>query len=292
MTILMLILSFLTVFVGSLMILIAAFRTSILWGLAHLFIPFAAWVFLIRYWNEAKSGVLITVIGLIALLGTVAAMPETCKNFEHGFRGAFEKARDLSDPVNGKIEKLTAQIQEQRDKILKLEGEFSQTCAVLGEKYKEITVKRQSLNSNDSASVVKFNEEATAYQKLNEQAKEMARSLETARQGLNDLLADRAKHMAASRPKAPLESGILPRLQTAQIPKKVVIYTTIDCPYCEQAKHYLTHKGVGYQELNVDSSSAASEEFKRLGGNGTPLILIGDRRITGFNTRAIDEALK
>jgi len=33
------------------------------------------------------------------------------------------------------------------------------------------------------------------------------------------------------------------------------------------------------------------QEFKRLGGRVTPLIIIGDREIHGFNKRAIEAAL-
>jgi hypothetical protein len=34
------------------------------------------------------------------------------------------------------------------------------------------------------------------------------------------------------------------------------------------------------------------KEFRRLGGRGTPLIVIDGRKIHGFNTRAIEAALK
>ena len=36
----------------------------------------------------------------------------------------------------------------------------------------------------------------------------------------------------------------------------------------------------------------ARDEFTRLGGGGVPLLLIGERRISGYIPKAIDEALK
>jgi len=45
----------LAMFVFSVQILIMAFKTSIGWGLASLFIPFAVLVFVIKHWDEAKT---------------------------------------------------------------------------------------------------------------------------------------------------------------------------------------------------------------------------------------------
>ena len=46
--------------VGGIMVLVAAFRQSVLWGLACLFVPFASFVFCIMHWQEAKSGFLLS----------------------------------------------------------------------------------------------------------------------------------------------------------------------------------------------------------------------------------------
>ena len=35
-------------------LIIIAFQESVWWGLAYLFIPFAAWIFLFMYWDEAQ----------------------------------------------------------------------------------------------------------------------------------------------------------------------------------------------------------------------------------------------
>jgi uncharacterized membrane protein len=49
------VLSGLAMFVFAVQILIMAFKTSVGWGLASLFIPFAVLVFVIKHWEEAKT---------------------------------------------------------------------------------------------------------------------------------------------------------------------------------------------------------------------------------------------
>ncbi len=55
-------------FIGGIGFLIAAFRTSILWGLAVLFIAPVAIVYLIVHWQDAKGPFKIQVIGFVIML--------------------------------------------------------------------------------------------------------------------------------------------------------------------------------------------------------------------------------
>lgn len=73
--------------------------------------------------------------------------------------------------------------------------------------------------------------------------------------------------------------------------KKVVIYTTSHCPYCKQAKQYLTQKGIPYREVDVETSLSGKEDFRRLGGNGVPLIMVGDKKVDGFDPKELDRLL-
>lgn len=64
--------------VGGVMCLVAAFKEGIGWGLAYLFVPFAALVFVIMHWSETKKGFLLSLGGgalmvLGAVLGGAAA---------------------------------------------------------------------------------------------------------------------------------------------------------------------------------------------------------------------------
>ena len=70
------------------------------------------------------------------------------------------------------------------------------------------------------------------------------------------------------------------------------MYAVPDCGYCRKARQYFSSHGIDYVEYDIRKSSKRMKEFRRLGGRGTPLILIDGRKIQGFNKRAIEAALK
>jgi glutaredoxin len=72
---------------------------------------------------------------------------------------------------------------------------------------------------------------------------------------------------------------------------RVVMFSAPGCGYCVKARDYLNQKGVVFEELDVNASEDARRRFQSLGGRGVPLILIGDRQISGFDPQAIQAAL-
>jgi hypothetical protein len=56
-------------------------------------------------------------------------------------------------------------------------------------------------------------------------------------------------------------------------------------------KGYLSLRKVEYVEKNVSSDLEGRAELIAMGYDSTPVLLIGDRRLTGFDTQSIDEAL-
>jgi glutaredoxin len=54
---------------------------------------------------------------------------------------------------------------------------------------------------------------------------------------------------------------------------------------------YLSQKGVPYTEKNVARDPQAVQELMSMGLRSLPVIVIGDKRLRGFNPAAIDEAL-
>jgi mycoredoxin len=72
---------------------------------------------------------------------------------------------------------------------------------------------------------------------------------------------------------------------------KVIVYGTETCPYCIKARAYLTEHRIAFADIDVDKSEKGRREFAQLSGKGVPLILIGNRRMTGFNKATIDAAL-
>jgi glutaredoxin len=101
-------------------------------------------------------------------------------------------------------------------------------------------------------------------------------------------LADRA---ATSLGGAPMpRSAVAAGTQTQQV-KQVVVYTTSHCPYCKQAKQYLVQKGVKFREVDVETSLEGQEAYRRLGANGVPIIMVGDKKVDGFNASELDRLL-
>lgn len=54
---------------------------------------------------------------------------------------------------------------------------------------------------------------------------------------------------------------------------------------------YLSRKGVPYTEKNVARDPDAVQELMSMGLRSLPVIVIGDKRLSGFNPTAIDAAL-
>ena len=71
----------------------------------------------------------------------------------------------------------------------------------------------------------------------------------------------------------------------------VVMYATSWCPYCAQARAYFARAGIAYVEHDVEKSASAHVEFKRLGGRGVPLIVVGREKLNGFSEQGFEHLL-
>ena len=69
-----------------------------------------------------------------------------------------------------------------------------------------------------------------------------------------------------------------------RINKRIVMYGTAWCSYCKKAREYFKKAGIRFVEYDVEKRPSRMREFKRLGGTGYPLILIGkNQRMQGFS---------
>jgi len=62
--------------------------------------------------------------------------------------------------------------------------------------------------------------------------------------------------------------------------------------FCNQAKEYLSQKGIQFQEKDIMQDPSALDDLKKLGYMTTPVIVIDGSVIVGFDTEKIDAALK
>ncbi len=74
--------------------------------------------------------------------------------------------------------------------------------------------------------------------------------------------------------------------------KKVTIYSTPTCVYCNMAKSYFQEKNVPYEEFNVGQDFERQKEMIELTGQrGVPVIVIDGEAIVGFNKPRVQELL-
>jgi len=79
---------------------------------------------------------------------------------------------------------------------------------------------------------------------------------------------------------------------TEKTDKKVVIYSTPDCPICKRAKAYFTKKGIKYEDIDVSvNEEVAHEMIHRSGQMGTPVIFVDEQMMVGFNQKKMDAML-
>jgi glutaredoxin len=72
---------------------------------------------------------------------------------------------------------------------------------------------------------------------------------------------------------------------------RVVVYGTATCPYCAKTRAYLKERNIAFNDFDVDKTDKGKRDFAELGGKAVPVILIGNRKLVGFDQSAIDAAL-
>lgn len=64
---------------------------------------------------------------------------------------------------------------------------------------------------------------------------------------------------------------------------RIVIYSTLMCPYCHAAKQLLKQKGADFEEIDVTFNSGKRAEMREKAGgrNSVPQIFINDTHVGG-----------
>jgi glutaredoxin 3 len=73
----------------------------------------------------------------------------------------------------------------------------------------------------------------------------------------------------------------------------VTIYVLDTCPYCHQAKDFLSQKGIRFKEIDVRKDLEGAKEMFRISRQRrVPVIVIGNDVIVGFDRRMLEERLQ
>jgi glutaredoxin len=84
---------------------------------------------------------------------------------------------------------------------------------------------------------------------------------------------------------------VLASTQTTSQPE-VHLYATDWCGYCKATRQFFNVNGIRYVEHDIEKSSDALLMHRKLGGNGVPLVVIGDEVIRGYNEATMRELLR
>jgi glutaredoxin-like YruB-family protein len=77
------------------------------------------------------------------------------------------------------------------------------------------------------------------------------------------------------------------------VEKKVIVYSTVSCPYCKMVKSFLEENNIPFEDIDVGSDSQAAQEMiEKSGQMGVPVVDINGKIIIGFNKKAIEEELQ
>jgi len=281
-------------FVGGIMLLIAAFRENVWWGLACLFVPLAGLVFVFMHWEVARRGFLLNLFGTLIAVGAIFSSPKTRAD-------VAKSASEMKLPMveKEKPKDLNVLIEVKRAEIDKWEAEFREQGGVVAQQYQSLQARLATLQKDNPVEVESFNAAAAAYQQSNNALKLRRQEIDAAQHELTNLLDERSRQKAApggggaaARPVSiPAAVPSAPASARTAAAGAVVIYTTSRCGWCDRAKEYFAKKGVRYEERDVEKSDSARQEFKRLGGKGVPLITVGTETIKGFNQQRLDQLL-
>ena len=76
--------------------------------------------------------------------------------------------------------------------------------------------------------------------------------------------------------------------------KKVKIYSTPACPFCQKAKEFFKENNIKYEDLNVaEDEKARNEMIKKSGGQmSVPVIEIDGEILVGFDRAKVKQLLK
>lgn len=70
------------------------------------------------------------------------------------------------------------------------------------------------------------------------------------------------------------------------------VFVAPGCRECKEALQHLSRHGRKVEVLDLGQSPTAREAYKLAEGHGLPLILVGNHRLTGWNKRLFDDAVR
>jgi glutaredoxin len=77
----------------------------------------------------------------------------------------------------------------------------------------------------------------------------------------------------------------------AKLPR-IRLYTSPACGHCRQLKAHLQRLKVPFQEFDISRNRRAQSDLQRLGARGVPVLLVGERRLDGYDPKRLERLLR
>lgn len=74
--------------------------------------------------------------------------------------------------------------------------------------------------------------------------------------------------------------------------KKVDLYMTSWCGYCRKMIGFMKKQGIEFEAHDIEKDSSAYKAFKNYGGQGVPVIVVGDQVVYGYDPDGVLAALE
>lgn len=73
------------------------------------------------------------------------------------------------------------------------------------------------------------------------------------------------------------------RERASSRPQRVVMYSAEWCGVCKKARAFMVRKKIPFREYDIEKTAKGKRDYRQLNGNGVPLILVGENRMSGFS---------
>jgi glutaredoxin len=88
-------------------------------------------------------------------------------------------------------------------------------------------------------------------------------------------------------------TGTAPAGAAQAAPASLTLYMVPNCDSCDQVKEFLSVRNLSVEEKNVNDNPALQEELKAAAGDlRVPVLLVGDKVLTGYNRAELLAALQ
>lgn len=273
---LLFVLGSLTALYAAVLLLVRAFKTSLVWGLVSFFVPFGNLVFIVANWSEGRRPFVAHLVALGLIGGSLCLSPNLMKLIAPDIHlaGRAQPAATPS-PEGDLLQDVNAQITKTQQDGLVLQQQVTAQTNSLIPIYTDLATRRANLKPGDQQATAAFNHDAAAYTARKKQLDALRQQAQSNDEQLSTLLEKRtaiAARIAAENP-------------------GVIIYGTSWCPACKMARDYLNSKGVAYRDVDVEHSPEGAAEFRQRGGGGVPMIVIKGDQMTGFSSAWVDAHL-